>query len=101
MAQAWSSTFQCAARPFGAAGLPSLDAVCATKARLLKYVPRGARAAWGQALAQTAAAAVWHNTAQAWTDFAMLPECALFAPPRQGKSNKQDTVAFTKLRCER
>ena len=82
-------------------GLPSLDEVCATRARLLKYVPRGARVVWGQALAQAAASAVWHNSGQAWTEFAMLPKCVLFAPPRQGKSNKDDTVAFTKRRCER
>ena len=31
----------------------------------------------------------------------MLPKCVLFAPPRQGKSNKCDTVAFIKARCER
>ena len=84
-----------------AAGLPSLDEVCTARVRLLKYVPRGARALWGQALAQTTAAAVWHNSAQAWTEFAMLPKCVLFAPPRQGKANKEDTVAFTKLRCQR
>ena len=84
-----------------AAVLPSLDDVYTTRARLLKYVPRGARAVWGQALAQAAASAVWHNSAQAWTEWAMLPKCILFAPPRQGKSNKSDTVAFTKIRCER
>ena len=84
-----------------AAALPSLDDVCTTRARLLKYVPRGARAVWGQALAQAAASAVWHNSAQAWTEWAMLPKCILFAPPRQGKSNKSNTLAFTKIRCER
>ena len=56
---------------------------------------------WGQALAQTAANAVWHNSAKAWTEWAMLPKCVLLAPPRQGRSNKNDTVAFTKLKCER
>ena len=81
--------------------LPSMDDVCTTKARLLKYVPRSARAFWGKALAQAAAGAVWHNTVQAWTEWAMLPKCVLFAPPRQGKSNKTDTATFIKLRCER
>ena len=83
------------------AALPSMDDICSTRTRLLKYIPRGARAIWGQALAQAAAATVWHNTAQAWTEWAMLPKCVLFAPRRQGKSNKNDTLAFTKLRCER
>ena len=81
--------------------LPSLDDVYTTRARLLKYVPRGARAIWGQVLAQAAAKAVWDNSVKAWTEWAMLPKCVLFAPPRQGRSNKSDTVAFTKLRCER
>ena len=81
--------------------LPSLDDVCTTRVRLLKYVPRGARVLWGQAWAKAAASAMWHNSVQAWTEFAMLPKCVLIAPPRQGKSNKLDTVAFTKLRCER
>ena len=72
-----------------------------TRVRLLKYVPRGARTAWGQVLAQAAASAIWHNSLQAWIEWAMLQKCILFAPPRQGKSNKSDTVAFTKLRCER
>ena len=61
----------------------------------------GARAIWGQVFAQTAASAVWHNSVQSWTELIMLPKCVLFAPPRQGKSNKNDTVAFIKLRCER
>ena len=56
---------------------------------------------WGQVLAQAAAAVVYHNTLQAWTEWAMLPKCVLLAPPRQGKSNKHNTVAFTKARCER
>ena len=81
--------------------LPSMDDICSTKARLLKYIPRGARPIWGQALAQTAAATVWHNSEQAWTEWAMLPKCVLFAPPRQGKSNKSNTLAFIKNRCER
>ena len=68
---------------------------------MLKYIPRGARSVWGQALAKAAASAVFHNSARAWTEWAMLPKCVLFAPPRQGKSNKGDTVAFTKVRCER
>ena len=83
------------------ATLPSLDDVCTTRARLLKYVPRGARAIWGQVLAQAAASAVFNNSTKAWTEWAMLPKCTLFAPPRQGKSNRSDTLAFTKLRCER
>ena len=81
--------------------LPSLETIFKTRARLLKYVPRGARTVWGQALAQAAASAVFHNSVRAWTEFTMLPKCVLFAPPRQGKSNKSDTLAFTKLRCER
>ena len=87
--------------PSGPAALPSLDDICMTRVRLLKYVPRGARVGWGQAMAQAAASAIWHNSAKAWTEWAMLPKCVLLAPPRQGKSNKSDTVAFTKLRCER
>ena len=31
----------------------------------------------------------------------MLAKCVLISPPRQGKSNKADTAAFTKARCER
>ena len=85
----------------GANDLPSLDEVSTTRVRLLKYVPRGARAVWGQALAQAAAGAVWHNSMHAWVEWAMLPKCVLLAPPRQGKSNKNDTVTFTKTRCER
>ena len=81
--------------------LPSLEIICSTRVRLLKYVPRSARAVWGQALAQTAAGAVFHNSVQAWSELAMLPKCVLYAPPRQGKSNKSDTAAFTKTRCER
>ena len=81
--------------------LPALDQICMTRTRLLRYVPKGARAAWGQAMAQAAAHVVWHNSVQAWTEWLMLPKCVLFAPPRQGKSNKRDTLAFTKLRCER
>ena len=83
------------------AGLPSLDDVCTTRVRLLKYIPRSARAVWGQVLSQTTANVVWHNSLQAWTELAMLPKCVLLAPPRQGKSNKSDTVAFIKLRCQR
>ena len=83
------------------AGLPSLDDVCTTRVRLLKYIPRSARAVWGQVLSQTTANVVWHNSVQAWTELAMLPKCVLLAPPRQGKSNKSDTVAFIKLRCDR
>ena len=83
------------------APLPSLDEVCTTRARLLKYVLRGARTLWGQALAQAAASAVCHNSTNAWIEWAMLPKCILFAPPRQGKTNKNETVAYIKLRCER
>ena len=31
----------------------------------------------------------------------MLPKCVLIAPPRQGRKNKRDTIAFIKTRCER
>ena len=81
--------------------LPSFDDVCTARVRLLKYVPRGARAAWGQALAQTTAGTIFHNSLQAWNELAMLPKCVLFAPPRQGKSNRTETTAFVKARCER
>ena len=83
------------------ASLPSLDEICTTRIRLLKYVPRGARPAWGQALAQAAAKVVWHNSIQAWVEWAMLPKCVLMAPPRQGKSNKRETANITRQRCER
>ena len=66
-----------AAESSNTASLPSLDEICTTRTRLLKYVPRGARAAWGQALAQAAAKVVWHNSTQAWVEWAMLPKCVL------------------------
>ena len=61
--------------------LPSLDEICTTRIRLLKYVPRGARPAWGQALAQAAAKVVWHNSIQAWVEWTLWPKCVLKAPP--------------------
>ena len=83
------------------ANLPSLDEICTTRIRLLKYVPRGVRSAWGQALAQAAAKVVWENSTQAWIEWTMLPKCVLVAPPRQGRSHRDDTTAFTRQRCER
>ena len=85
----------------GTANLPSLDEICTTRIRILKYVPRGVRPAWGQALAQAAAKVVWLNSTQAWTEWTMLPKCVLMAPPRQGKSHKSETTSFIKQRCER
>ena len=52
------------------ANLRSLDDICTTRARLVKYVPRGARAAWGQALSQFTARVVFHNSVEAWTELA-------------------------------
>ena len=83
------------------ASLPSLDEICTTRIRLVKYVPWGARPAWGQALAQAAAKVVWLNSTQAWIEWTMLPKCVLMAPPRQGKSHKNESTFFIRQRCER
>ena len=83
------------------ANLPSLDEICTTRIRLLKYVPRGVRPAWGQALAQAAAKVVWLNSTQAWTEWFMLPKCVLMAPPRRGRSHKNESTVFIRQRCER
>ena len=81
--------------------LPSLDEICKTRVRLLKYIPKKVRALWGEILAKAIAKAVHYNTIQAWIELLMLAKCVLLTPPRQGRSNKHSTAASIKLRCER
>ena len=81
-------------------GLPSMHEILTTGARLFKHIPKRARPRWGEVLAKTIANVVHHNTPKAWKEFLMLSKTVLFAPPRRGKSNKHDSVAFLKLRCD-
>ena len=85
----------------GHAGLPSLSEICNGTARTLKYVPAKAKASWAKALTRSLALAVHLNTVMAWTEFAMLPSCALCPPPRKGHSNSSDSAAFTLDRLSR
>ena len=78
-----------------------LSNVLERKVNTLKFVPKAARFSWAQCVALTAAAVVWHNNEQAWTEWHMLAKSVLWAPPRQDATFKQQLPAIIRRRCER
>ena len=91
--------------PVPAAGLalpgPSIEAVFAEPAPVLRHVPKAARAAWAQCLSRALGQVAGNNTLQAWRDFFMLPKAVLHPAPRGGRRHRLQAAQFTQRRCAR
>jgi hypothetical protein len=79
---------------------PSLQEVVERNSRVLKRVPRGARASFARALVQLCSEIEEYNNVEAWTAYFMFAKCVLLPSPRYGKRHRAFYTEWTSSRCD-
>ena len=85
----------------GGAALPTLATIQAGQTPTLRHVPALARHTWQQALTRALATVAHRNDERSWTEFLMLPQTVLCAPPRGGRKHRRAAAAYTLDRLQR
>ena len=67
---------------------PSLEDVCSVNIPTRKYIPKGARKAWGECLSAALSQVHVYNDERAWIDLIGLPKMVLRASERGGSKLK-------------